>query len=107
MSKETKVVSRIEGTEIPSILTLPPYTNKKDYKGVTNYKTRDSHTRETSVSWSDNDSCARNLDEENRNEEDEDYIEPPYMKNIILILNHMNKSGKGYYYFFIKSNQFG
>ena len=58
-------------------MTPPPYKNKKDYKGGTNDKTRDSHTRETSVSWSDNDSCARNLDEENKKEEDEEYIEPP------------------------------
>ena len=60
--------SSIEGTKIPSILTPPPYKNKKDYRGGTNDKTRDSHTRETSNSPSDNDSCARNLDEYHKNE---------------------------------------
>ena len=62
----------IEGTKIPSILTPPPYKNKKDYKGGTNDKTRDSHTCETSDSRSDNDGCAINLDEEYKNEEDEE-----------------------------------
>ena len=51
-----------------------------DYKGGTNYKTCDYHTRETSVSRSDNDSCARNLDEEQKNEEDEEYIVPPCLR---------------------------
>ena len=74
ISKESKVGSSIEGTKIPSILTPPPYKNNKDYKGGTNDKTRDSHTSETSVSRSDNDSCAINLDEEHKNEEDEEYI---------------------------------
>ena len=97
ISKEAKVGSRIEGKKTPSILTPPPYKNKKDYKGGKNYKTRDSHTRETSDSISDDDSCARNLDEENKNEEDEEYIEPQYIKKIKLILNHMRKLGKGYY----------
>ena len=41
MNKEAKVGSSTEGTKIPSILTPPPYTNKKDYKGVTNDKTRE------------------------------------------------------------------
>ena len=41
MSKKSKVGSSIEGTKIPSILTPPPYTNKNDYKGVTNDKTRE------------------------------------------------------------------
>ena len=97
ISKETKVGSSVEGTKIPSILTPPPYKNKKDYKGGTNDKTRDSHTRETSVSRSDNDSCARNLGEEHKDEEYEEYIDPPSIKNIKLILNHMKKSGKGSY----------
>ena len=60
--------SSIEGTNIPSILNPPPYKNKKDYKGGTNDKTHHSRTRETSVSRSDNNSCARNLDEEQNNE---------------------------------------
>ena len=97
ISKEAKVGSIIEGKKIPSILTPPPYKNKKDYKGGTNDKTRNSHTRETSDSRSDNDSCARNLDEEQKIEEDEEYIDPPYIKKIIFIINHMKKSGKGYY----------
>ena len=58
----------------------PPYANKKDYKGGTNDKTRDSQTCETGDSRSDTDSCARNLDEEHKNEEDDDYIEPPSKK---------------------------
>ena len=66
MSKETNVGSSIEGTKTPSILTPPPYSNKKDYKCGKNDKTRDSHTRGTSDSPSDNDSCARNLDEEHK-----------------------------------------
>ena len=66
IGKEAKVVHIIEGTKIPSILTPPPYKNKKDYKGGTNDKTRDYYTREKSVSQSDNDSCARNLDEKNK-----------------------------------------
>ena len=74
-----------------------PYKNKKDYKGGTNDKTHDSHTRETSYSRSENDSCARNLDEEHKNEEYEEYIDPPSIKKIKLIFNHMKKSGKGYY----------
>ena len=52
----------------------------KECKGTTNDKTHDSHTRETSVSRSDNDSCARNLDEENKNKEDEKYIDPLSIK---------------------------
>ena len=59
--------SSIEGTKIPSILTPPPYANKKDRKGGTNDKTHDYHTRETSVYQSDKNSCARNLDEEHKN----------------------------------------
>ena len=65
--KESKVGISIEGTKIPSILNPPPYANKKDYKGGTNDKTRDSYTRETSDFPSNNDSCARNLDEEHKN----------------------------------------
>ena len=76
-SKEAKLGSSIEGTKLSSILTPPPYKNKKDYKGGTNDKTRDSHTRETSDSPSDNDSCARNLDVEHKSEGDEDYNDPP------------------------------
>ena len=77
MSKEANMGSSIDGTNIPSILTPPPYTNKQYYKGGKNYKTRDYHTRKTSDSPSDPDSCEKNLDEENKNEEDDDYIDPP------------------------------
>ena len=63
IGKEAKLGGSIEGTKIPSILNPPPYKNKKDYKGGTHDRTRDSHTRETSESQSDNDTCARNLDE--------------------------------------------
>ena len=80
MSKYAKMGSSIDGTKIPSILTPSPYTNKQEYKGGTNDKTRDSHTRETSDSPSDTSSCARNLDEEQKNEEYEEYIDPPSMK---------------------------
>ena len=72
--------SSIDGTKINLELTSPPNTNNQDYKGGTNDKTRDSHTRETSDSRSDNDSCARNQDEEHKNEEDDDYIDPPSIK---------------------------
>ena len=78
MSKESIDGSSMDGTKILSILTPPPYTNNQDYKEVTNDMTRDSHTHETSDSPSDTDSCARNLNEEHKNEEDDDYIDPPY-----------------------------
>ena len=47
-------------------MTPPPYKNNKDYKCGTNDKTRDSHTHETSVSQSDDDSLSRNLDIEKK-----------------------------------------
>ena len=96
-SKKANVGSSIGGTKIPVKLTPPPNTNKKYYEGGTDDKTRDSLTRETSDSPSDTDSCARNLDEEHKNEEDDDYIDPPSKKKIRLILNYMKKSGIGYY----------
>ena len=87
MSKEAKVYSIIEGeinpsvlTPHPSVLTPPPYKNKKDYKGGTNDKTRDSHTNETSVSRSDDDSLARNLDAEIKNIEYDEYNDHPSIK---------------------------
>ena len=61
-------------------MTPPPYKNKKDHKGGANDKTCGYHTRETSVSQSNNNRCARNLDEEHKNEEDEEYIDPPSIK---------------------------
>ena len=81
-NKEEKVGSSIEVTKKtsvcvtphPSVLTPPPYKNKQDYKGGTNDKTHDSHTRETSVSRSDDASLAINLDAENKKPEDAEYI---------------------------------
>ena len=56
---------------------------------------------------SDIDSCARNLDEEHKNEEDDAYIDPPSKKKIRLIRNYKKKSGIGYYLKkIIESNQF-
>ena len=101
MSKEAKVGSSIKGTKNPSVLTPhpsvltpPPYKNKQDYKGGTNDKTRDLHTRETSVSRSDGDSLARNLDAENKNTEDDEYNDHHSIKMIKLILNHMKNQKK-------------
>ena len=62
LSKKEKVGSIIDGKKIPVELTTPPNTNKQDYEGGTNDKTRDSLTSETRDSPSDTDSCARNLD---------------------------------------------
>ena len=50
ISKESKVVSSIDGRKIPLKLTPPPYTNKQDYKGGINDKTRDFLEHETSAS---------------------------------------------------------
>ena len=61
-------------------MTLPPYKNKQDCKGGTNDKTHDSHTRETIVYQSDDDSLARNLDAENNNKEDDEYNDHPSIK---------------------------
>ena len=66
MSKEANVGSSIEGGGGPLVLTPPPYKNKQDYKSGTNDKTCDSHTCETSVSRSNDVSCAINLDAENK-----------------------------------------
>ena len=68
-------------TPHPSVLTPPPYKNKQDYKGGTNDKTHDSHTRETGFSRSDDASLARNLDAENNNTKDDEYIDHPSIKN--------------------------
>ena len=80
MSKDAKMGSSIDGTKIPSILTPSPYTNKQEYKGGTNDKTRDLYTCKTSDSPSNHDSCARKLDEEHK------------MKKMTIILNlHLKK----------------
>ena len=73
--------SSIDGTKILVELKQPTHTNNKDYTGGTNDKTRDSLTHETSDFPIDIDSCARNLDEEHKNEEDDNYIDPPSKKN--------------------------
>ena len=59
--------SSIDGTKMHVELPPPPNTNKQDYAGGTNDKTRNSLIRGTSVSPSDTDSCARNLDEKHKN----------------------------------------
>ena len=65
------------------ILKTPPlYKNKQDYGDGTNDKARESDD-----SPSDTDGCARNFDDENKNEEDEDYIDPPSKKNDTIISN--------------------
>ena len=79
-SKKSKVGSSIDETKIHVELTPPPNTNNQDCAGGTNYKTRDSQTRESRDSRSETGGCARNLDEEHKNEEDGDYIDPPYLK---------------------------
>ena len=81
-SKKTKVDSSIDETKINLKLTPPPYTNKHEYDGVTNEKTRDSQTRESEDYPSDTDGCARNIYDEHKNKEDDDYIDPPSKKMI-------------------------
>ena len=57
MEKGDNVGSIIEGTKNtsvcvtphPSVLTPPPYNNKRDYKGDTQDKTLDSHTPDSDV----------------------------------------------------------
>ena len=61
-------------------LIPPPNTNKQDYTGGTNDKTRDSQTHESEDYRSETDGCARNLDEEHKNEKYDDYIYPPSKK---------------------------
>ena len=76
-SKKSKVDSNIDETKLNIKLTPPPYTNNHEYVGSTNEKTRDSQTRESEDSPSDTDGCARNLDDEHKNEEDDYCIDPP------------------------------
>ena len=57
MEKGDKVFSSIEGskytwvcvTQLISLKTPPKYINKRDYKGDTQDKTPDSHTKDTDV----------------------------------------------------------
>ena len=58
--------------------------------GGTNDKTRDSHTRETSVSRSYNDSIARNLDGK-KMKNMKNTLTLRQLKKIKFILSHMNK----------------
>ena len=76
-----------------SWLTPPQYKNKRYYKCGTNDKTHDS-----GVSKSDDASVTRNLDAENKNAEDDEYVDHPSIKMIELILNHMKIPGKDYYW---------
>ena len=75
-SKKEKIDGSIDENN-NNLKTPPPYKNKQDYVGGTNDKTRESDD-----SPSDTDGCARNLDDEHKNEEDEYYIEPPSEKMI-------------------------
>ena len=73
-----------------------------------NYKPHDSHTREISASRSDNDSCARNLYEEHKNEEDEECIDHPSIKNDrIDSQSHEEIRKRLLFKKIIKSDQFG
>ena len=87
LSKKAKEGSNIDGTKIPLKLTPSPNKNIQDYEGGTNNKERDSLTRETSGSPIDTDSCARNLDEKHKNEENEDYIDPSSKKKFSDLLH--------------------
>ena len=49
--------------------------------GGTNDKTHDSHTHDSGVSISDDYIVAKNLDAENKNAEDDEYIDHPSIKN--------------------------
>ena len=79
-SKEAKVDISTDGTKVHVELTPTTNTNKQDYAVGTNDKIRDSQTREAGDSRSETDSCARNIDEEHKNEEDDNYIDPPSLK---------------------------
>ena len=59
---------KIDETKINVELTPPTNTNKIDYAGGTNYKTRDSQPCESEDSPIDTDGSARNLDDEHKNE---------------------------------------
>ena len=83
--------SIIDETNIHVELTPPPNKNKQYYAGGTNDKTHDSQTHDTGNSRSETDGCARNIDEEHKNEEDVNYIDPPYIKKIELNRNYKKK----------------
>ena len=81
----------------PSGLTPPPYKNKQDYEGGTNDKTRESHTRETGVSRSDDSILEKNLYSENNNKEYDEYIDHPSIKNDRIDSQSHEKIRKYYY----------
>ena len=68
-------------TTNPSGLTPPPYKNKQDYKCGTQNKKIDSHTPGSNISRNDDASLKINLDEENKNAENDEYIDNPQIKN--------------------------
>ena len=96
-SKKAKVDSSIDETKLNLKLTPPLYANKQEYVGITNEKTHGAQTRESDDSPSDTDGCARNLDDEHKYEEYDDYIDPPSKKMIQLNQNYKKKSEIGYY----------
>ena len=83
-SKKSKVISSIDETKINVELTPPPKKNNQDYTGGTNDKTNDYQTHESEDSRSDTGGCEINLDEGHKNEEDDDYIDPPSKKKDII-----------------------
>ena len=89
--------SSIDETKIHVELTPPPNTNKQDNAGGKNDNTHNSQTRESGDSRSETDGSAINIHEEHKNEEDDDYIDPPYLKKIELNRSYKNKSGIGYF----------
>ena len=62
-------------------LTPLAYNNNQDYKGGTHDKKIDSHTPDSDVSRHDDSSVKRNLYEENKNSEKDEYIDHPPIKN--------------------------
>ena len=96
-------------TPHPSGLTPPPYKNKQYYKGGTNDKTHDSHTHEYGVSRRNDASLTRNLDAENKNTEDDEYIDHPSIKKWYnwFSITWKNQKNTIIKKVFIESNQFG
>ena len=86
---DDNVGGSIEGTKKTSECVIPhwsglnptPYNNKQDYKGDTKEKKIDAHKHDSDVSIHDEDSLKRNLDEEIKNAEDDEYIDNPPIKN--------------------------
>ena len=67
-SKKEKVDSSIDEKKLNLKLIPPPYKNKHEYVGGTNEKACDSHTRESGDYPIDTYGCARNIDDEYKNE---------------------------------------